>query len=142
VKDYALLKWVGANSYRTSHYPYADEAMYLADREGILIIDEIPAVGLRFDDGQGNVKARAAQCRQQIRELVARDKNHPSVIAWSIANEPFPASLVRRFAGGGTEEEDTDAIGTQFFAEMFGLTRDLDPTRPVTLVGVMGGPIA
>ncbi len=142
VKDYALLKWVGANSYRTSHYPYSDEAMVLADREGILIIDEIPAVGLRFDDGQENVEARAAQCRQQIRELVARDKNHPSVIAWSIANEPFPASLVRRFMGGGTEGEDTDAIGTEFFAEMFDLTRNLDPTRPVTLVGVMGGPVS
>jgi beta-glucuronidase len=141
VKDYALLKWVGANSYRTSHYPYSDEAMQLADREGILVVDEIPAVGLRFDDGQENVEARGAQCRQQIRELVARDKNHPSVIAWSVANEPFPANFMQRFAGGNAEEEDTDAVGTAFFSEMFDLTRQLDPTRPVTLVGVMGGPV-
>jgi len=142
VKDYALLKWVGANSYRTSHYPYSEEAMQLADREGILIVDEIPAVGLRFDDGEKNVQARAAQCRQQMRELVARDKNHPSVIAWSVANEPMPAHFARRFAGGGDEEqEDSNAIGTQFFEGMFVLTHELDPTRPVTLVGVMGGPV-
>ena len=51
VKDYSLLKWVGANSYRTSHYPYSEEQMMLADREGILVIDEIPAVGLTFEDG-------------------------------------------------------------------------------------------
>jgi beta-glucuronidase len=142
VKDYALLKWVGANSYRTSHYPYSEEAMQLADREGILIVDEIPAVGLRFDDGEQNLQARAAQCKQQMHELVARDKNHPSVIAWSIANEPMPAHFARRFAGGGDEEQEaSNAIGTQFFTEMFALTHELDPTRPATLVGVMGGPV-
>jgi beta-glucuronidase len=142
VKDYALLKWIGANSYRTSHYPYSEEAMQLADREGILIVDEIPAVGLRFDDGEENVQARAAQCRQQMRELIARDKNHPSVIAWSVANEPMPAHFARRFAGGGEEEQDdSDAVGTRFFEGMFSLTHELDPTRPATLVGVMGGPV-
>lgn len=142
VKDYALLKWVGANSYRTSHYPYSEEAMQLADHEGILIVDEIPAVGLRFDDGEENIQARAAQCRRQLQELIARDKNHPSVIAWSVANEPFPTNMIRRFTGGGGEErEDSDAIGTRFLEEMLALARELDPTRPVTLVGLMGGPV-
>ena len=45
-RDYNLIKWVGANSYRTSHYPYADEIMELADTNGIVIIDECPAVAL------------------------------------------------------------------------------------------------
>jgi beta-glucuronidase len=39
VNDFELLKWVGANSFRTSHYPYAEEVMDYADRHGILIID-------------------------------------------------------------------------------------------------------
>lgn len=39
--------WVGANSIRTSHYPYADEAMALCDEKGIVVIDEAPAVGLQ-----------------------------------------------------------------------------------------------
>lgn len=44
VRDYNLIKWIGANCYRTSHYPYADEIMDLADQQGIMIIDEVPAV--------------------------------------------------------------------------------------------------
>ncbi len=47
VKDFSLLKWLGANSFRTSHYPYAEEIMDMADQEGIMVIDECPAVGLR-----------------------------------------------------------------------------------------------
>ena len=57
VRDYELLKWVGANSYRTSHYPYAEEAMQLADRLGFLVINEIPAVGLNFEDPRGATAA-------------------------------------------------------------------------------------
>ena len=49
IKDFNLLKWVGANSFRTSHYPYSEETMYMADRHGILIVDETPAVSLRSD---------------------------------------------------------------------------------------------
>lgn len=44
VKDYNLLKWIGANAYRTSHYPYAEELMDLADQQGIMIIDECASV--------------------------------------------------------------------------------------------------
>ena len=75
-------------SFRTSHYPY-DEAVYdMADREGFLIIDETPAVGLLFYDGEENVEARQKQCRRAVNEMLTRDKNHPSVIMWSVANEP------------------------------------------------------
>ena len=40
------MKWMGANSFRTSHYPYAEEVYQMADREGFLVIDEVPAVGM------------------------------------------------------------------------------------------------
>ena len=46
-KDFSLLKWLGANSFRTSHYPYADEIMDMADKEGIVVIDECPGVGIK-----------------------------------------------------------------------------------------------
>ena len=49
IKDYSLLQWINANSYRTSHYPYAEETLDLADRLGFLIIDEAPSVGLAFN---------------------------------------------------------------------------------------------
>lgn len=43
-RDFNLLKWIGANAYRTSHYPYSEESMQFADENGIMIIDECPSV--------------------------------------------------------------------------------------------------
>ena len=48
VHDFALLEWLGANSFRTSHYPYAEEVLDYADRHGIVVIDETAAVGLNM----------------------------------------------------------------------------------------------
>ena len=140
VKDYALLKWIGANSYRTSHYPYSEEEMMMADRQGILIIDEIPAVSMSFEDGDANIAARLAQAKRQLHELIARDKNHPSVILWSVANEPMPPDMFKRLRGGGAPQP-LDAVGRAFLKELVDLARSLDGTRPVTLVGMMGGPL-
>lgn len=47
-KDYNLIKWIGANSYRTSHYPYAEEVMDMADKIGIMIINECPSVDTEY----------------------------------------------------------------------------------------------
>lgn len=139
VKDYALLKWIGANSYRTAHYPYSEEQMRMADREGILIIDEIPNVSLQFGDGDEAVAERLRMCKQQMSELIARDKNHPSVIMWSIANEPMPADVMQRMAGG--DVPPIDPATTAFFQELYDLCRAEDSTRLVTLVGIGGGPV-
>ena len=46
MKDVNLIRWLGANSFRTSHYPYAEELMDLCDKNGIVVVDESPAVGL------------------------------------------------------------------------------------------------
>ncbi|MHA7269688.1 beta-glucuronidase [Arthrobacter sp. HLT1-20] len=134
VNDFALLDWIGANSFRTSHYPYAEEVMDFADRHGIVVIDETPAVGLHLGfaavmgglprktyEVGGVDDATAASHRQVITELVKRDKNHPSVVLWSIANEP-----------NGAEEG-----AREYFAPLVELTRALDPTRPVGYVNVM-----
>lgn len=118
VKDYSLMKWIGANSFRTSHYPYSEEMMNMADREGFLVIDEIPAVGLFF--GKGN-KRRLSLCKQYLSELIVRDKNHPSVIMWSIANEPH----------------STKPEAKEFFRQLYEHTRKLDPSRLVTLVSML-----
>ncbi|MGC8781168.1 MAG: beta-glucuronidase [Anaerolineae bacterium] len=131
VKDAGLLRWIGANSYRTSHYPYSEEAMQMADRAGFLIVDETPAVGLFFDDGAEGIAARLAQCKQQVAELIARDKNHPSVIMWSIANEPIVSQGGMAAAMGGPSR--LHAAAGPFFTELFELVRRLDPTRLVTV---------
>ena len=47
LKDFNLMAWSGGNSVRTSHYPYSEEFMQLCDQQGIVVIDETPAVGLQ-----------------------------------------------------------------------------------------------
>ncbi len=141
VKDYQLMRWVGATSYRTSHYPYSEEEMLLADRMGMLIIDEIPAVSLQFHQAE-LVPGLLSQCLKDIDELVARDKNHPSVIMWSVANEPLPASFMFRRAGIETDAVAADERGRVFLTRLLRHAKELDPTRPATIVGVMGSPDA
>ena len=120
VKDYSLMEWVGANSFRTTHYPYSEQQMALADRLGFLVIDETPAVGLFFQE-QGLAR-RLELCRSFVRQLIQRDRNHPSVIAWSLANEPHSNR-------GGAQE---------FFRDLYDTAKALDSTRPVTLVSYLG----
>ena len=119
IKDYALMDWIGANSFRTSHYPYSEQMMDLADRLGFLVIDETAAVGLYFSEH--GLEKRTALCQQLTRELIARDKNHPSVIMWSIANEPF----------------NNDEKAGPFFKDLYDQVKAQDNTRPVTVVNVM-----
>jgi beta-glucuronidase len=135
VRDYELLRWVGANSFRTSHYPYSEESMMLADKLGVLVIDEIPAVSLNFADTEDLIAKRLQQCTLALKELVARDKNHASVIMWCVANEPMAGNPM----AGGAAPAATGA-GTTFFQTLYKTVRELDTTRPITLVGVQGGP--
>jgi beta-glucuronidase len=53
VHDFELMDWLGANSFRTSHYPYAEEVLDYADRQGIVVIDETAAVGLNLGVASG-----------------------------------------------------------------------------------------
>src|SRR5205085_1509345 len=113
--------------------------MQLADREGFLIIDEIPAVSLQFENDE-NVAERLRMCLQQLDELVARDKNHPSVVSWCVANEPMPSSLNLANLGASVGEDPSALRGKKFLDTLLGHARELDSTRLVTLVTVMGGP--
>lgn len=136
VRDFELLKWIGANSFRTSHYPYSEEAMMLADEYGFLVIGETPGVSLTFSDRADIIAARHKQLTADLTDLIDRDKNHPCVILWSIANE----SLTKPFHT--LDEAPADAVGkgTAFFRDMFAHVRALDRTRPVAMVSVQGGP--
>ena len=135
VKDISLMKWQGANSFRTSHYPYSEEMMRLCDEEGIVVIDETTAVGVNLNFGGGANfngqkistfdRERGVQTQEHhkevIRDLIARDKNHACVVMWSLANEP-------------------DSVGEDayhYFKPLYELARGLDPQkRPCTLVSV------
>ncbi|KAE8625004.1 hypothetical protein XENTR_v10006127 [Xenopus tropicalis] len=116
VKDFNLLKWLGANSFRTSHYPYAEEIMDLCDKYGIVVIDECPGVGIKYPESFGNQSLNHHLIVME--ELVRRDKNRPSVVMWSVANEPASQLPVAGY----------------YFKTVIGYTKQLDPTRPVTYV--------
>lgn len=120
VKDLHLMKWAGANSFRTSHYPYAEETLFLADQLGLMVIAETPAVGLFFDEN--GLDQRQTLWHQQTETLIKRDKNHPSVIMWSLANEPHNHRPKAREA----------------FDEIFATARALDSTRPCTYTTYIG----
>ncbi len=136
VRDFELLKWIGANSFRTSHYPYSEEAMMLADEYGLLVIDETPAVSLVFMDSPRVIDARYRALEASLTRLVRRDKNHPCVIMWSLANEP----LDKPFQTTNAAPPSAITAGTRFFEQLFAHGRTLDRTRPFTLVSVHYGP--
>ncbi|XP_023718876.1 beta-glucuronidase isoform X2 [Cryptotermes secundus] len=113
IRDYNLIAWLGANAYRTSHYPYAEEALDMADALGIMIIDESPACTI------DNFSEELLQKHKEVMtDFVRRDKNRPSVVMWSLANEPSSFRNESR----------------EYFSALVNLTKSLDPTRPVTFV--------
>ncbi len=128
IRDFNLLKWMGANSFRTSHYPYSEELMRLADREGFVVIDEVPAVGMCFWDGNSVFAGNRvnndtlAHHKDMLADMYNRDKNHPCVVMWSVANE------------AATHEEGA----VSYFKEVIETMRNLDDTRPVTMVHTTG----
>ncbi|VEN49065.1 unnamed protein product [Callosobruchus maculatus] len=113
LRDYDLIQWVGANAYRTSHYPYAEEIMDRADERGIMIIDECPSVNTEFFTDTLLVKHKVS-----LSELIKRDKNRPAVIMWSAANEP--------------RTQYSPAKG--YFKKVIEHIKSLDVSRPTTIV--------
>ena len=100
-----MIKEMGANAYRTSHYPHAEATMDALDKNGILVMDETRWYE-STDEGIS-----------QMETLIKRDRNHPSVILWSIGNEE---------PKHGTEQ------GRRIAENMITAARRLDSSRPIT----------
>jgi Glycosyl hydrolases family 2, TIM barrel domain/Glycosyl hydrolases family 2, sugar binding domain/Glycosyl hydrolases family 2 len=114
--DFADLKRLNAVLSRPTHYPQADFILDYADRHGLLLIPEIPA--WQLSPAQLAHPRVRALARQQLREMIQSQANHPAVWAWSVGNE---------FAS------DTPA-GHTFVRELMAVAKALDPTRPVGFV--------
>jgi len=115
VQDVKLLKRFNINTVRTSHYPNHPRWYELCDRYGIYLIDEanVEAHGLRDQLPKSDPQWTPA-CIDRMNSMVQRDKNHPSVIIWSLGNE----------AGYGDN-----------FRKMAQHSRRIDPTRPIHYQG-------
>ena len=106
VKDLDMMKAANINAIRTSHYNHAQRFLELCDEKGMYILDEVPYcwIGDQVKD-----PAYAPYLLQRGRETVARDKNRPCVLAWSLGNEN---------PNGSDSQQVSDLVGT------------MDPTRP------------
>lgn len=112
-----LLKGMGCNGIRTSHNPPAPELLNLCDKMGFIVMDEA------FDAWEKAKRPYDYHLyfdqwhKKDMTDFVLRDRNHPSVIIWSIGNE-IP--------------EQRDPKGDSLAKELGGIVKSLDTTRPVT----------
>jgi beta-galactosidase len=117
---YRMCKEAGVNYVRLHAEPHPAYYLDIADEEGILIVDETAIYG-SGKSMQADHPDYIANCKAHIRRLVERDKNHPSVVMWSLQNE-------MRWVDG------RDGYKTHIPA-MMDIIHGLDPTRPILLEG-------
>lgn len=109
--DLALIRHLGANSVRTSHYPNDEVFLDLCDEQGILVWEENHARGLSLENMQNpNFEPQAEQV---IREMIPAHYNHPSIYIWGILNE----------CASETE------YGKECYAKQLSLIKELDQSR-------------
>jgi len=101
------LKEMGSNAYRTSHNPPAPELLDACDRLGMLVLDET------------RMMCSTPEGLSQLERMIRRDRNHPSVIIWSLGNEEW-----------AVQGEDR---GKRIVQSMRKLAHTLDPSRPITV---------
>ncbi|NDW19176.1 DUF4982 domain-containing protein [Dysgonomonas sp. 216] len=123
-RQFQLLKNFGYNHVRTSHNPYSKSFLKLADKYGILVVDEI------FDkwsekDYWPAKKPFSQLWHTAIPEWIKRDRNHPSVIMWSLGNE---LQMREDLAGFPTGD-----WGVTTYKILDVLTKRYDPTRKTTV---------
>ena len=93
VHDFELLKWIGANSFRTSHYPYDEAVLDYADRHGVVVIDETRGRGLNLDTGTpilGLEEALTTFSDETISGAPRRPTGRRSASSW-LATKTTPA---------------------------------------------------
>jgi beta-galactosidase len=113
-----IMKGMGCNAIRTAHNPPAPEQMELCDKMGMLVVDETFDEWIEPKVPNGYHVLFREWAEKDTRALIRRDRNHPSVILWSIGNE---------IVGLGREE------GPETAELMANICGEEDPTRPVTI---------
>jgi len=121
VRDVHLMKEMGVNFFRTSHYPQDPAVLDACDELGILVWEEVPNIKIHVypppQDGNEPVyttrfpRPLMDNIKQQLGEMIERDRNHPSIVIWGLADD------LSRYQ----YPED--------FVELSDATHALDPTR-------------
>ena len=129
--DEATMREMGVTGIRLTHYQHGQPIHDLADRDGLVVWDEIPLVSQwTLGESLQPTPALRENARQQLRELIAQDFNHPSVVTWSIGNEIDFGNSIPAFVGnkGGVVPDPLPLL-----KELNQLAHELDPSRPTTL---------
>ncbi len=124
-EDMHLMQEMGVNAIRLAHYQQA-EAMYdLADETGMVVWAEIPFVGPGgyLDKGFVNLPAFRDNGKQQLRELIRQNYNHPSICFWGLFNEV----------------KETGDNPVEYIRELNALAHAEDPSRPTTSASNQSG---
>jgi beta-galactosidase len=115
-----IMKGMGVNALRTSHNPPAPELLDLTDRLGVIVLDEAFDMWKKEKTKFDYHLDWDAWHVRDLSDMVRRDRNHPSVIMWSIGNEVME------------QWKDGDSTAAPIARELAGIVRRLDPTRPIT----------
>lgn len=112
VKDMEVIRAMGANFWRTSHYPHDPATIEASDRLGLMVWEELPV-----NKEIGNPDEYISNVLTMAEEMIRRDRNNPSIIVWGIAGEiNAPQKVSKRVV---------KAVAAKY--------RELDPTRPVAM---------
>ncbi len=140
-----MMKDMGANAIRCTHNPPAPELLDLCDEMGLMVIDEAFDMWRRRKTAYDYAEYFDQWHERDLRDLIRRDRNHPSIIAWSIGNEVLEqwdaanaddlsleeANLLLNF-GHERNQGSTDNESMRLTRRLVAIAHEEDPTRPVT----------
>jgi beta-galactosidase len=130
--DFAILREMGANTIRLTHYQHGQPIHELADRYGFVLWDEIPLVSVWTLGGAGEPRPGLVDnARQQLTELIRQNYNHASVATWGIANEVDFGNSLPAFLTGSKDGRAADPM--PLLRELNALAHAEDPNRPTAL---------
>ncbi len=148
-RQLSILKAMGCNAIRTSHNPPAPELLDYCDEMGFMVMDEAFDMWRKRKTIGDYANYFNEWHERDLDDFIRRDRNHPSVIAWSIGNEVLEqwthadadtlslaqANLLLNF-GHAVEQTDIEgnemSVNALLTKKLADRVRDLDPTRPIT----------
>ena len=119
-EDLDLIKAMGADAMRGTHYPHSRTCYDLCDEKGILCWVELPASALVWTNA-----TYVARLMETAREMIAQNRNHPSLLVWSLYNELYSV-------WDGQKEEMKKSPIDGVFRDLQRLFAELDPKHPTT----------
>ena len=143
-----ILKEMGCNGIRCSHNPPSPILLDLCDRMGFLVMDEAFDMWRRRKTDRDYARFFDDWYEHDLTDLVVRDRNHPSIVLWSIGNEVLEqwsdakadtlsleqANLILNMGHSADQlaQEGEMTVNSLITARLAGIIKELDPTRPVT----------